>query len=154
MVLDLILSEEINLVLHLLHIHEVGANVVIAQLDRHILHFPLLGLVINDQLGIDDLKCHHEEGQYKCDMLPRAFICVDEMFLLGIEVVTACPGDIILQYEVEGSNELSEVDLVSINEAKVYVIFRVNDVNIHVIQLGEGGRFSAHKPSGEGTELI
>ena len=60
----------------------------------------------------------------------------------------------ILQDELEGSAELSEADIVSIHEAEVCVLVRVDGVNLHVGGLGEGGRFVAHKPPGEGADLI
>ena len=53
------LSEGINLVLHLLYLREVGADVVLVRLDGQILHFPFLVSVIDEQLGLNDLKCHH-----------------------------------------------------------------------------------------------
>ena len=89
------------------------------QLNGQILHFPLLCLVIDDQLGLRDLKCHHEEGQATRDLSPRAVICVYELALLGLKGVVACPRDIILQDEVEGSTELSEANLLSIHKNEV-----------------------------------
>ena len=55
-VLDPILSEGINLVSNLLHICEIGADVVIERLYGQILYFTLLGLVIDEQLGLHNLK--------------------------------------------------------------------------------------------------
>ena len=111
--------ERINLVSHLLHIREVSADVFLTRLEFKILHFPLLGLVIDDQMGLRDLKCHHEEGQATRDLLLRAVICVYKLALLGLKGVVACPRDIILQDEVEGSTELSEANLLSIHKNEV-----------------------------------
>ena len=55
---------------------------------------------------------------------------------------------------MEGSTELSEADLLSIYEAEVSSIVRVDGVNLHVGGIGEGGRFVANKPPGEGADLI
>ena len=68
--------------------------------------------------------------------------------------VVACPGDIIIQYEVEGSTEMLEADLLSIHEAEVSGLVWVKVINLHVGGLGEGGRFVAHKTPGEGADLI
>ena len=140
--------------MHLLHLREVGANIVLARLNVYIFHFTLLGSVIGEQMGLHDLKCHHEEGQATRDLPLRAVIYVDELALLGLEGVVACPGDTILQNEVEGSTDLSEADLVSIHDAEVSGLIRVDGINLHVRGLGEGGRFVAHKPPGEGADLI
>ena len=59
-VLDPVLSEGINLFSRLLHLCEVGTDVVFARLYGLILNLPLFGSVINDQLGLHDLKRHHE----------------------------------------------------------------------------------------------
>ena len=75
-VLDPILSEGINSVLHILHIREVGVNVIHRRLDIQVLHFPLLSLVVDYQLGMHDLKCHQEEDQYTRYFSPKAIICV------------------------------------------------------------------------------
>ena len=75
--------------------------------------------MIDDQLGLHDLKRHHEEGQYTRDLPLRAVICVDELALLGMKGFVACSGDMILQYELEGSAELLEADLVSIYEGEI-----------------------------------
>ena len=66
----------------------------------------------------------------------------------------ACPRYTILQYEVEGSTELSEADLVLIYEAKVSGLNRKDGVNLHVGGLCKAGRFLYHKPPWEGAELI
>ena len=62
-----------------------------------ILHFPLLGSVINDQMRLHDLKCHHEEGQATRDLPPISVIYLYELALLRLEGVVACPGDMIIQ---------------------------------------------------------
>ena len=105
--------------------------------------------MINDQLGIHDLKCNHEEGQYTHDLPPRAVICVAELALLRLKGVVAFPVDMILQDEVEGSTELLEADLLSIDEAEVSGLVWVDGVNLRVGGLGEGGFFVAHKPPRE-----
>ena len=46
--------------MHILHLLEVGADVVLTCLDGQILHFTLLGLVIDDQMGIHDFNRHNE----------------------------------------------------------------------------------------------
>ena len=67
-------------------------DVVLARLDGQILFFPLLGLVIDDQMGLYDLKRHHEEGQSTRDLPPIAVICVDELAILRLKIVVAFPG--------------------------------------------------------------
>ena len=111
-------------------------------------------MLIDDLLGIHDLKRHHEEGQATRDMPPRAFICVYELALLGLKGVVDCPGDMILQDEVEGSTEMSVVDLVLIHKAKVPGLIQVDGVNINARGLGKGGRFVAHKTPTEDADLI
>ena len=138
--------ERINIVSHILHLYEVGADIVLSRLDGQILHLPLFGSAINDQLGIHNLKQHHEEGQYTRDLPPRGVISVYELALFGMKGVLACPVDMILQDEMEGSTNMLEADLVSIQEAEVSVLVCVDGVNLHVGGLGEGGRFIAHKP--------
>ena len=71
-----------------------------------------------------------------------------------LKVVLSYPGDMILQDEVEGTNKLSEADLVFIQEAKVSGLVQFDGINLHVGGLGECGRFFAHKPTGEGADLI
>ena len=71
-----------------------------------------------------------------------------------MKVVVAFPGDIILQDEVEGSTELLEDYLLSIHEAEVSGIVRVDGVNLHVRGIGESGCFVAHKTPEEGADLI
>ena len=107
-----VLSEEINLISHILHIFEVGAKIVLKQLDVQILHSNHLGSVVNDHMGIHDLKCHHEEDQATRDLPPRAIIYVDELALIGLKIVVSCPGDIILQDEVDFPADLPETYLV------------------------------------------
>ena len=68
--------------------------------------------------------------------------------------VVACPGYMILQYEVKVSTELSDLFLLSIHDAEYSGIVQVDGVNIHVVVLGEGGCFVAHKPPREGADLI
>ena len=102
-----------------------------------ILHFSILVLGINDQLGIHDLKRHHEEGQATRDLPPRGVICVDELALLVLKGVVDFPGGIILQDEEEGSTKLSEADLVSIDKAEVYGLVWFNGINLHVGGLDE-----------------
>ena len=121
---------------------------------QQVLHFNHLDSVIDDQLGLHDLKCHHEEDQATSDLPPISIICVDELALLGLKGVLSCPGDMIIQSEVEGPTELLDVDLVLIHEAKVYGLVWINDIKLHVRGLGEGGCFVAHKLPGEGTDLI
>ena len=75
--------------------------------------------MIYEQLGLHDLKCHHEEGQSTHDLTPRAVIYVYELSLLGLKIVDSCTGDMIHKYPVEGSTELSKADLVLIHEAEV-----------------------------------
>ena len=87
-------------------------------------------------------------------MPPIAFICVYEIAFIRMKGVISCLGDMIIQDEVEGSTELSEADLVSIHESEVSGLVRINGVNLHVGGFGEGGRFVAHKPPGEFTELV
>ena len=131
-VLDTVLSEEINLVSYLLHLLELGADVVLARLDGQILLFFLVGLVIDDQLGLHEFKRHNEEGQATHDLPPRAVICVDELALLGLKGVVDFPGDTILQYEMEGSTELLEADLVSIGKSKFSGLVWVDVINLRV----------------------
>ena len=144
-IFDPVFSEGTNILSNSLHLCEVGADVVIPQIDGNILHLPLFGLVIDDQLGIHNLKQHHEEGQYTRDLSPRAVISVYELALFGMKGVLACPVDMILQDEMEGSTNMLAVDLVSIQEAEVSVLVCVDGVNLHVGGLGEGGRFIAHR---------
>ena len=87
-------------------------------------------------------------------MPPRAIIFVDELALLGMEVVLSCTGDMIIQNEVKGPTELSETDLVLIHKAKVSGLVRIDGINIHVGGLDEGGLFVVHKPPREGADLI
>ena len=75
-ILDPVLLEEINLVSHLFHLCEVGAELFLAQLDGQIFHIPLFRLVIDDERGLHDLKQHHEEGQDTRDPPHRVVICV------------------------------------------------------------------------------
>ena len=81
-------------------------------------------------------------------------MCVYGISLLGLKGVLACPGEMIIQNEVEDFTELSEADLLSIHEAKVSSLVWVDGVNIHVRGLGEGGNSVAHKPPREGVDLI
>ena len=60
----------------------------------------------------------------------------------------------ILQDEAEGPAELLEAYLVLIHEVKVSGLVRIDGVKLHVRGLGESGRFVAHKPPGEGADLI
>ena len=55
-ILDPVILEEIDFVLHLLHLLEVGANVIFARLDGQVLHLPLLGSVVDDHLVLHELK--------------------------------------------------------------------------------------------------
>ena len=96
-------------------------------------------------MGLHEFKSHHEEGQATRDMTPIAVICVGELTLIGLKVVVACLIYIVIQYEVEGSTEMLEANLVSIYEAEVSGLVWVNGINLHVRGLGEGGRFVAHK---------
>ena len=52
-------------------------NVILAQFDGQVLHLPLLGLVIYDQLRLCALKRHHKKDQATSFLLPRAIICID-----------------------------------------------------------------------------
>ena len=112
-------------------------DIVLTRLDGQAPHFPLFGSVIDDQLGLHDLKRHHEEGQATRDLPPIAVICVDELALIRLKGVVACPGDIILQDEVEGSTELLGADLVLIHKAEVYSLAKIYSINLHVRILGE-----------------
>ena len=94
--------EGINLVSHLLHLHEVGADVILARFDGQVLHFTVLGSVVDDQLGLHDLKCHHEDYQATRDLPPRLIICVNELDLIELEGVVAFIGGMIIQNELEG----------------------------------------------------
>ena len=109
--------------------------------------------MIYDQVGLHEFKSHHEESQATRDMTPIAVICVGELALLRLKVVVACLIDIVIKYEVEGSTEMLEANLVSIYEAEVSGLVWVNGINIHVRGLGEGGRIVAHKTPGEGADL-
>ena len=110
--------------------------------------------MIYDQLGLHGLNRHDKKGKATHDMSPRAVICVDELALLRLKGVESCPGDTILQDEVEGSTELLEADLLLFHEAEVSGLVQVDGVDLHVGGLGEVGRFVAHKPPGEGADLI
>ena len=50
--------------------------------------------------------------------------------------------------------KLLETNLVSIHEDEVTVLVQINGVELHVGVLGEGGHFIAHKPPGEGMDLV
>ena len=54
-----------------------------------------------------------------------------------LKVVLSYPGDMILQDEVEGTNKLSEADLVFIQEAKVSGLVQFDGINLHVGGLDE-----------------
>ena len=110
--------------------------------------------MIDYQLRLHELKRYHEEGQVTRGMPPRAIICVDEIYILGLKGVVAYPVDMIIQDKVGGSTELSKADLVLIHEAEVSGLIWVDSVNIHVGGLGEGGRLVSHKPPVEGMDLI
>ena len=129
-------------------------NVIIPQLDGNIRHFTLLGSVVDDQLGLHALKCHHEEDQATRGLTPILIICVDERALLGMEGVLDCPGGMILQNEVEGPTDLPETNLVSIHVAQVSGLIWIYGIKLHVIGLSEGGSFVAHKKPKEGADLI
>ena len=123
--------------MHLMHLCEVSENVFLARLDGQVLHILLLGLVVDDQLRLHELKRYHEEGQVTRDMPPRAIICVDEIYILGLKGVVAYPVDMIIQDKVGGSTELSKADLVLIHEAKVSGLIWVDGINLHVGVFGE-----------------
>ena len=55
---------------------------------------------------------------------------------------------------MKGPANLLETNLVSIHEAEVTSFVCINDVELHVGELGEGGCFVYHKPPGEGMYLI
>ena len=87
-------------------------------------------------------------------MTPRTIICVDELSLLVLEVVVDCPGDIILQNKVDLPTDILEAGLVLIHKAEVSGLIRIDDVNLRVGGLGEGGHSVAHKRPREGAYLI
>ena len=153
-ILDPVILEEIDFVLHLLHLLEVGANVIFARLDGQVLHLPLLGSVVDDHLRLHDRKRHHKKDQATRDLPPRSIICIDELALLGMEEFLACTRDTVLQNEVKAPNKLPETNIVSIHEVEVTSLVQINSVELHVSGLGEGGIFVAHKPPGEGTDLV
>ena len=146
--------EGIDFIFHLLHIHEVGENIILARINVQVLYLPLLELVVDEQLWIHDLKCHHEKNQATHDLPPGAIICIDELYIIGMEGVVACTRYMVLQNETKFPTELLETNLVSIRKAKVTGLVRINGVDLHVGGSGEVGNFVAHKPPGEGTDLI
>ena len=60
----------------------------------------------------------------------------------------------VLQNEMKGPNELPETNLVFIHEANVASLVQINGIELHVSGRGVGGYFVAHKPPGEGADLI
>ena len=109
-------------------------NVIIARLDGQVLHLPLLGLVLDDQLRLHDLKRHHRKYQATRDLPHRSIICIYELDIL-----------MVLQNEIKGPTKLPKM---------VTGIVWINGVELHVGGLCEGGNVVAHKPPEEGTDLI
>ena len=60
-VLYAILLERIDFISHILNLYEVGAKIVLSQIDGQVLHVTLFGSAVDDQLGLHDLKFHHEK---------------------------------------------------------------------------------------------
>ena len=144
-ILDPILLEGIHFVSHILHLCEVGANIILAQINGWVLHLPLLVLVVDDQLKLHDLKRHHTKDQATRDLTPGAIIFIDELTFLDMEVVMACPIYMVLQNEMKFPVKLLETNLLSIHEAEVTGLVWIDGVGLHASGLGEGGRFVAHK---------
>ena len=67
---------ESKIISHLLHLCEVGRIIILSRLDGQDLHLSLLGLVVNEKLGIHDMKFHHEKDQATRDLQPGAIICI------------------------------------------------------------------------------
>ena len=59
--LDAVLLKRIDFILHILNLYEVDANIILAKIDGQVLHVPLFGSVVDDQLGLHDLNCHREK---------------------------------------------------------------------------------------------
>ena len=55
---------------------------------------------------------------------------------------------------MKGPDKMPETDLLLIHGADVTCLARIDGVKLHAGGLGEGGRFVAHKPPGEFTELV
>ena len=65
---------------------------------------------------------------------------------MGMEVIVDFPRDMVLQKEMKGPAKMPETNIVSIHEAEVTGLVRIDVVELHVGELGEGGRFVSHKP--------
>ena len=110
--------------------------------------------MVHDHLGINYLKRHHKKDQATRDLPPVAIICIYELSLLGMEVVVSCTRYMVLYNEMKGPAKLPETICVSIHEAKVTSLVWIDGVELHVVGLGEGGRFMAQKLPREGTDLV
>ena len=71
LLLDPVLKEGIDLVLHILHLCELGAKIILARLDCQVIHLPLLVLVVDDHLRLHYLKCHAKKDQATHDYHPE-----------------------------------------------------------------------------------
>ena len=72
-------------------------NVILAQINGQVLPLPFLGLVVDDQLRLHDLKRHHKKYQTTRDLPPGLIICLNELYILGPEQVVFYPKYMYLQ---------------------------------------------------------
>ena len=62
--------------MYLLHLFEVGANVILSRLDGQVLYLTLLGFVADDQLRLYEPNCHNKKDQATRDLPTGAIICL------------------------------------------------------------------------------
>ena len=84
----------------------------------------------------------------------QSSVCIGELDLLGLEGVVFCTRYMVLKNEMKGPAKLLETNPVSIHEAEITALVRIDGIELHGSGLCEGGRLVAHKPPGEGMYLI
>ena len=97
---------------------QVRMDVVLTCFKSKIFDVSMLNSAINHELWIDDVQLNLEKYDTTCYAPISNFISIHKLLIAGLKGCVACSFHVIFEDEVDGAAELTNLDLVFVDEAE------------------------------------